>query len=358
MYLLRKIYPYPSRDVITNHLRATGAHVATPYDEDGIENCKAEMLGEALAHTKRIGARLLIIEDGGYFSPLIHQQKSKDINLCAGIVEQTKRGINRLSQVTPCAPIINVAESLIKKKIEAPAVAEQAVDNIRKAIGNLEIFRGLKFLVLGSGAIGGALVKRLQDEQVRDAHPYDPDASKLLEGAEPRPTRISPHAELEEVINRYDVIVGATGGTSLTPRLIEFLKDKAWLVSVSSERDEFDVRRLEEECIDKHEISEWVVEYKLANKTVLLVAEGFPINFVLSEGIVKPAIDPVLTELFIGALSIAQATVTVSSEVGSMRLNGWVPLEDSNRGKVIPMPQAIEVFLIDLYKHLYKLYVE
>jgi S-adenosylhomocysteine hydrolase len=53
-----------------------------------------------------------------------------------------------------------------------------------------------------------------------------------------------------------------------------------------------------------------LTKYRLTNgRTVSVLCDGYPINFIIGDGIAKSVIDPILTELIAGATLLSDGTI-------------------------------------------------
>jgi S-adenosylhomocysteine hydrolase len=192
----------------------------------------AEVLRQALADHAKNGKPLLVIDDGGFAAVVAREQYPNDLHLFR-FVEQTTRGVRQIASLgeLPC-PVVNVAESHVKKVIEGPFVAAAIADALRLELtaaagGTL---KGKRITLLGYGTIGRAAAQLLREQgAVVTAFDPRPEAEALAAR-----DGIAMAADKQEALSGRDFVVGATGTTSIDPEEFAFLDGGTTLVSLSS----------------------------------------------------------------------------------------------------------------------------
>lgn len=252
---------------------------------------------------------ILIVEDGGYFAPLLHTGKFKGkINRCIGAVEQTTKGYRRDQAIKDHKfPISSVATSKLKLYLEGPEVSETLQENIVSILKkhHTKSLSNLKCLILGYGTIGSLLAEALFHKGVQ-VFIYDIDPTKRMKAQLARKHYSSNVLDNLDDLNDYDIIMGLSGETSLN-KGEDFwnLKHNVILASGSSERIEFNLSALED--YSKKVVRDGIfTKYttKKEDKIIRLLCDGEPINFALSSGISNLIIDPVYAEMFWSAVDI------------------------------------------------------
>ena len=317
--LFCKPYPYPHEEALMTHFeKREKIKVIKCEGLDVARSDIKKVFQKALKRHKLTGKKLLIIEDGGYFGPYIHRVKRVDIStLCCGAVEQTTKGSREYEKVDQKVrvkiPLMNVAKSNFKKDYEAPFIGRAVVRNIRSMLPQKHL-DGQKALIIGFGSIGREIARclyygegmRVIVAELRDATKLQEarDAEDFVEKAVSRITR--------RTVQDCSLIVGTTGTQTIKKRIIGYARDGAVLVSASSDRKEVDVYALEDWRKKEIpiEIDGTVIgtRFKLTiqnEKEIVLLANGYPINFFASESVPNESIDPILTTLFLGAVEIA-----------------------------------------------------
>jgi adenosylhomocysteinase len=113
------------------------------------------------------------------------------------------------------------------------------------------------------------------------------------------------HTDPRSVVKDCDIIIGTTGRTSLGFGEILSAKNNAIFASASSKQMEIDMKILEALSTSKKILSIGS-EYQLLNGNNLLVlADGFPVNFYCSESVPDKIIDFILSEILECAAKLA-----------------------------------------------------
>lgn len=325
IYLIAKTYDYPEKKKILTYLNKTGYNTFQPLKPDHgsyQEQCTI-ILDKCIDKAKTENRKILIVEDGGYFAPLIHEAKYSDsASNFIGAIEQTTKGHRRDAEIKELRiPIISVANSRMKKILEGDEVAQTLQENVVKVLKEIikKPSSETNVLVIGYGTIGNKLANYLADKKLK-VSVYDSDKFRRMEASLDR--NITVLENLDD-LTEFDIIIGCSGNTSLNdPKYYWNLKHNVYLISGSSERVEFSLEILEA-LSDKVEVQGIVTEYRLKKdkKIINLLCEGEPINFSLSGGIAKSIIDPVYAEMFLSAVylknseNIAPTLSDVSEEI-------------------------------------------
>jgi adenosylhomocysteinase len=250
-----------------------------------------------------------VIEDGGYVVPFLHKAYSKKDNFCIGAVELTTKGLRQDEKIKLddfYFPVLDVAKSRFKDEYESPLVGRAVVSSMQRLLPQ-ESFSGRKALVIGFGAIGREVANALKAigmvVVVSDLEPSAVAAARVR--------GFESSLSAPKLVNDVDLIVGTTGVTSINSDLISNMKSGTILSSTSSDLVEIDIEYLYKSfSTPQPQYEEGVGTYffKETNPSkyhCLLLADGFPLNFYSGWGIPNKAIDPVLAQLFIGAIHIA-----------------------------------------------------
>lgn len=262
------------------------------------------------------GGKLIIIEDGGYLVPCLHNSVANYETFCQGAVEQTTNGIRNDEALNNLKiPVVNVAKSDFKDKHEAPSVGKSIVYNIQRILEHRGLhYPGMTAGVIGFGAIGKAVVSALSDTLSMVVQVADSNSRLVLEA---RNLGFKASDRVEDAIRGASLVVGTTGGSrkdnrvypTISKRELGFLSNGAILVSASSDQIEFDIQELEAIASRKNRIygvgTEYFVQRASRVDSYLLVGDGYPINFFRGSGIPNQSIDPILTQLLLGAVQIA-----------------------------------------------------
>lgn len=236
---------------------------------------------------------IIVLDDGGKCINFL--QENLKVNTPIVAIEQTSSGYESIKHFHLPFPVINVARSPLKLTLESPMIAQAAAERMYKSLKD----RNLAFkeaLVIGAGAIGKALHKRLSSEM--HVTIYDQNRS------------LSDHkAELVDILNQFSLIIGCTGKKSIPKEWHHLLAPGATLASVSSSDREFDAVHLRKR-VEKGSIC----HQDLQIGDLLLINSGFPVNF---DGD-RENIEPELIQLTIALITagILQARQAPNSNPG------------------------------------------
>jgi S-adenosylhomocysteine hydrolase len=311
-YMVAKPYPYARRDEVSHRLAALGVNIMRASKGNSVEQCSQRILSLVLQRFKKDGERgILVIEDGGYFAPLLHQPPFASLlKLCRGIVEQTQKGANddreKIGKENIRVPILSVVECEFKKVYESPAIGRVAIQNIARFTPNIKL-SGEHAVIFGFGSVGQEVAFHLNNTFNMTVSVVENRDMAILQARH----RKSIVAEVERNFTdlRFGagalLIVGTTGRKSIVESVLVKLRDGAILVSTSSDRQEIEMDVLERLANGRfHEIELGKQEYTIdseggGTKKITVLAEGYPINFYGSESLPNDTIDPVMTLLLL-----------------------------------------------------------
>lgn len=202
-------------------------------------------------------AKIMVLDDGGELILAMHNFLPRFERIIA--VEQTSAGYHKLANIDLKMPVINVARCLTKLEMESAMVTEAQAHAIAQAIEDLGI-KPNKALIFGNGALGKYLLRTLRlhyDVVCYDKVPHLSDIDQ---------------EDLD--ISTFDLIIGATGSSILSPDHIDCLKNGAVLVSASSSDREFAASYLRQKVEKVNNC-----HTNLTINGVHLLNCGFPVNF-------------------------------------------------------------------------------
>ena len=247
-----------------------------PYDEqfnDIIEGFVSERINDILSGNFD---KIIIIDDGGKLIDVLNKYPSLPTMVA---IEQTTAGYEAIRRISLKFPVINVARSPVKLKIESPMIATAAVDRLCLSLEKRDLFPE-KALIIGCGAIGSAVKKRLLENMKISVYDKNRPICKDL--------------KLADMIPSFSLIIGCTGTTSIPFQLHSLFASNTTLVSVSSSDREFDAVHLRKNLPEIN-----VCHKDLLIKDILLVNSGFPVNF---DGD-RENVDPEFIQLTMGLLT-------------------------------------------------------
>ncbi len=304
--------PYSTKSNVVSYLRDKKEYtVLTPNNYPFTEYVD-KLIAESVKRAKTKDRKILIVEDGGYVVPRLHEQYSDNIDLFKGAVEQTANGIWRDRELEQKRmlkiPVMNVAECPLKQLIESPLVGEAIVRNLVNLLTKIgKSIRGKEVLVVGYGNIGKQVADNLKRNNVI-TYVYDFDNTKLLQA---RNDGHSVKDNLAEAVKNKFAIIGGTGREVIDRDVILLLDHNTHLINATSKRAEINFDQLTALTVTNgiREIGGGAAQvHKLVNeKDVILVAKGFPVNFYgEAESIPDEDIQFVFGLLFKGVLEVAK----------------------------------------------------
>lgn len=283
--------PYSADSKAVEKLRQMGIEVILP---DSVPDTFVKAFQQTRAALEADTTPLMVQEVGGYLAKYIKELSSFPHFL--GAVEDTNNGHWRYEQHEPHdRPIISMAQSPLKD-VEDTIIGDAVVYSIERVLReeNSAILQGSRCGVLGFGKIGTSTAIGLKGREavvsIYDINPSKNMRAKV-EGFFPLP--------LYELLNQCDLIVGATGQTSIRLVDMEHIKNGAVLVSASSKNIEFALDDFESNCVSIEQINEVTRKYTQNNgKHFYVFYNGTPINF-RDKSILGTILDMIYSELFV-----------------------------------------------------------
>ena len=202
-------------------------------------------------------AKVIVLDDGGDLISIINKSASKFARVIG--VEQTSAGYHKLANIDLKMPVVNVARCSTKLVMESSMVIEAQTQRITSALSSLGL-KPNKVLIIGNGALGKYLTRSLR--AIYDVVCYDKVA------------RLSEIQEAHLDISNFDLIIGATGNSTLAKEHFGNLKDNVVLASASSSDREFNAPYLRRKV---RKINNCHTD--LFMDGIHLLNCGFPINF-------------------------------------------------------------------------------
>jgi len=259
-------------------------------------------------HHDRVSAagwKSVIMDDGGYVTPVIIRDLPETVSHWIGVVEQTASGIWKIEDLAVPYPVFTVAESRLKGTIESYGIADAAVRNVLNLLPN-EKFEGQPAVVIGYGRIGRQVGTILRSRRMR-VGVFDREITHLLraheEGFETR-------RSLSELLSRTQplLVVGCAGRKSFGLGDAMSIKRDCYLVSTTSRDYEFDLPALREASGEVENLGLVGTRFSLKRGSSLtILGHGMPINFHFAESLPNKYVDVVLGGLIVGAVMLASA---------------------------------------------------
>jgi adenosylhomocysteinase len=263
---------------------------AKPKGEAGISEEKCRSFIEAAFSAYEVDG---IIDDGGRFPQILKNDPQLSRNVL-GVVEQTRGGENCWQELfgkNLPLPVLSANSSPLKK-IEHRVTAQTVVSASLTALKSQ--FAGKLVAVIGFGDVGREIVLLLIQQYGARVIVVDDDQNKLVE-----PIFLGCDIETKErALRKADVVITATGKVDIISG-DDFLLLKDGCILINAGRyGEIDVKSLEKIASRKYIIRggpESLTQYILSNhkgeKSVYVVACGFPVNIYVGSGNPKEVLD-------------------------------------------------------------------
>jgi adenosylhomocysteinase len=235
--------------------------------------------------------QVIVQEIGGYCASSVGRLARAGV---LGVVEDTKQGQWAYERQHPLPlPVFTIADSPLKA-LEDGQVGRSIAYSVDRLMRTrfYRLLAECRVLVLGYGGIGTALVDHLL-RQGAAVSVYDPDPVRMA-AAVLRGVRVGDRAQL---LGNAEVVIGVSGHRALTAEDLDLMPDGVVLASGSSKQVEFDVPGLLARAIASVTVDE-VTELAAGNRTVYLLNEGKPVNF-LEQSVLGRVLDLVYSELYL-----------------------------------------------------------
>jgi S-adenosylhomocysteine hydrolase len=245
LFLIGK--PYSQNRGVVTDLRHEGfdAHLAAQLSHPGrtaVQRNTTETDREMIIKTIERGlagdGRFLILDDGGELIKLIHERFGDYADRFVA-VEQTRKGIRLLEGLNLRFPVINVAECWAKLTYEAPMIGRaigKAVSGKLDKLRQAGINPGRRATLVGYGVVGQALARDLMRRGFQvdmfDAETNPRRRAKLR--AQARAAGVGILNSLDEAVAQGNILISATGSTTLRAEHIERLPNGAVLFNAAS----------------------------------------------------------------------------------------------------------------------------
>lgn len=308
---------------IINRVYPVYAVIAIPYSADaeavdalrqkGFKVIIPESVADTFVKTQEVTIQalenssepLIVQEVGGYLASVTEKLKSYPHFL--GIVEDTNNGHWRYEQTAPHkVPILSMAQSPLKD-IEDTIIGDAVIFSVERVVREefSAIFQGSRCGVIGFGKIGTSNAIAIRGREavvsVYDINPAKNMRAKV-EGFFPLP--------LKELLSKSEIIVGATGQTSIRLVDMPYIKDGTILASSSSKDVEFALKDFTSVC-SIESISDVVDRYTTPDKKHFYVLyKGWPINF-RDKSVIGTILDMIYSELFVCMREVVDGNVDI-----------------------------------------------
>lgn len=289
---------YSKDRAVVEDLAALGWTIIEAKKNEASKEVLELVLLQALDRARSANRKCLIIQDGGDPLRLLLDKYPDLVGLIAGVCEQTARGVKidreaiaRFEDDYGPIPftVSAVGESPLKKKFESFFVGDAIIHNVDRLLRGVDKgLRGKRIAVIGFGDLGSRLATFLRahllNVGVVDSAAL-PLFEALLSGFNLPATEDGYLHEraIYDFLNEHSIVIGITGGSSITADFLADLEKDIILVSGSSKRIEIDVGALERMAFLIEPLAVGT-RYFIRNRkgkiiSVTLLNDGYPANF-------------------------------------------------------------------------------
>lgn len=231
--------------------------------------------------------KTILLDIGGYFSSIC-REKNKNI---IGIIEDTENGLQKYESFFENSyyKIASVARSCLKDNEDM--LVGKSIVNAADAILREEniLINYSKCAIIGYGKVGEGIARSLLENNIK---PYviEKNPIRALKAV----NNFCYIQSMENALRESKVIFCATGQKSLDIINFRNIRNGAYVVSVTSNDDEFDMQYLKEEY-NFLEITDHITKIYNNNNYFYLINDGHAPNFIFNAAI-GSFIYPVLAE--------------------------------------------------------------
>lgn len=279
--------------------------------------------------------KLIIIQDGGFVAL---SKDTYNLDQLIGCVEQTESGArmfeNEFKKRDKLFPVITIARSRIKTQYESQFIAQRVFEETNLLFYEMNDFLKFRKIIIGGYGQIGRRVAQLYKQAGTQVIVYDTN-EKLKELSELDGFRFIEKIKSTDIEDSY-CYIGCSGKRSFQLKdLVRFLNSKKssyYLVSASSKRIEFldvisffegndviykrkarseyeELKSIKNIKLTKNQIGlTYSFDYMGRTKTIILIAEGTPVNFYResSNSVPSKAIDPIQAIIALSAIRLAK----------------------------------------------------
>jgi adenosylhomocysteinase len=268
-----------TNDATTDHgvvsmLRDAGVHVYTLGSRE-------DAYLQALEHRPD-----LIADVGADLVTTLVTKRPELAEKVQGAVEVTRTGISRIRKLDLPIPVVNINDGRLKPAIENRHGVGEGLWQAVQSLTGMHL-SGRRVGVIGYGPVG------------RGVAAYARAAGASVEVVEPNPIRrlkahydAYPTPSLDNCLQRVGIAVTCTGTPGVvTVDMLKQSRNGLVLVNAGHGCDEFDVKAIKATSSAVDQIADLVVRYSIDDgPTVVLLADGNPLNIVTNMGSPEPVL--------------------------------------------------------------------
>ena len=225
---------------------------------------------------------ICLIDIGGYFSGSIEVLTSRLGSKLLGVVEDTENGQQKYEEAENInSTVVSVARSPLKRyedQLVGHGIAH-ATETVLRQINTLITYKNCG--IIGYGKVGKGIAEYLQQRGIRP-RVSEIKALRSIQAS----CNGSIICNIDELIDKSDVIFCATGSQALDIVKFRDLRNGAFVASATSSEDEFNLSSVAEEY-DKQDLGHNIILYKKRGHNFHLLNDGNAVNFLYAAAVDK-----------------------------------------------------------------------
>lgn len=346
IYIIGKAYS--SNISVLNYFEKNNYNYINSYEGYSIDICydnilKNEIRKVFISLLFNSNLPILLLDDAAKGICIAHEDIFKQYLYRFKCVELTSRGISEINKIILKCPVINVATSDAKKRIEAPLIGKSMVFELMELLNSWKKYYrppNNNVLIIGYGAIGKSVCKELLNYGF-NILVYDIDSEQINSAKRSKYVTTNDFS----VESLSGIVIGCTGTASISYDKFNSFQDGTLFVNMASSDLEFGLWKFEgnksvflfhktkknKQTLlsneNKIKTEPWKCLYKIMNhnKTFYLANGGFPVNF-------TGEIDPIPPE----EIQITRSLVLAGAlQAVNEKENGLIGLNENIQTKLI-----------------------
>jgi len=298
-YIIGKAYS--TNDEVLKYLEMNKYNSFNPIEGYSTDVCYDDILKNTIRKVFKLVLNhselpILLLDDAAKGISIAHEDEFKKHLYRFKCVELTSRGINEINRIKLGCPVINVATSDAKKKIEAPLIGKSMVSELCNLLNSWsQYYRppNRNALLIGYGAIGKAVCTQLSIAGFK-VIVFDIDAQQINSATNDN------YATTDDISREITagIVIGCTGTSLIKFDRFSNFQDGTLFVNMASSDLEFGlwkfsgdksiflqsgIHKIEDVTLlnEKSRAATWRCLYKITNKdkSFYLANGGFPVNF-------------------------------------------------------------------------------